>query len=190
MCIRDRVYVNPDAATRAEYRQLMDTEAALTAGLGGLRDLPAETQDGYHIPLYAKAGLLTDIVAARESGAEGIGLYRTEFAYMVRESFPSEDEQCQIYRRMLAAFAPQPVVMRTLDIGGDKTLPYFTIEENNPFLGWRGMRFTLDHPEIFVTQLRAMLRANVELDNLRILFPMITTVEELDDCLLYTSRCV
>ncbi|CDH44803.1 Phosphoenolpyruvate-protein phosphotransferase PtsP [Candidatus Contendobacter odensis Run_B_J11] len=183
-----RVYVNPDPATRAEYRQLMDTEAALTVGLGKLRDLPAETQDGYHIPLYAKAGLLTDIAAARDSGAEGIGLYRTEFAYMVRESFPSEDEQYQIYRRMLAAFAPQPVVMRTLDIGGDKTLPYFTIEENNPFLGWRGMRFTLDHPEIFVTQLRAMLRANVELDNLRILFPMITTVEELDEALRLLAR--
>ena len=84
---------------------------------------------------------------------------------------------------MLAAFAPQPVVMRTLDIGGDKTLPYFQIKENNPFLGWRGMRFTLDHPDIFLTQLRAMLRANAEWNNLRILFPMITTVEEVDEAL-------
>lgn len=185
-----RVYVNPDPATRAEYRQLMVSEAELSAELGELRDLPAETQDGYHIPLYAKAGLLTDIGAARDSGAEGIGLYRTEFAFMVRESFPSEEEQCQSYRQMLAAFAPQPVVMRTLDIGGDKNLPYFVIEENNPFLGWRGMRFTLDHPEIFVTQLRAMLRANVELDNLRILFPMITTIEEVDEVLRLLTRAV
>lgn len=178
-----RVYVNPDPALRAEYRQLIDAEAELSAELEELRELPAETRDGHRIPLYAKAGLLTDIAAARACGAEGIGLYRTEFAYMVRESFPGEEEQCQIYRRMLEAFAPEPVVMRTLDIGGDKTLPYFTIDENNPFLGWRGMRFTLDRPDIFLTQLRAMLRANAGPGNLRILFPMITTVEEVDEAL-------
>jgi phosphotransferase system, enzyme I, PtsP len=178
-----RVYVNPDPALRAEYRQLIAADAELSAELEALREQPAETRDGYRIPLYAKAGLLTDIAAARACGAEGIGLYRTEFAFMVRESFPGEEEQCQIYRRMLEAFAPEPVVMRTLDIGGDKTLPYFTIDENNPFLGWRGMRFTLDHPDIFLTQLRAMLRANADLGNLRILFPMITTVEEVDEAL-------
>lgn len=178
-----RVYLNPDLALRAEYQQLITTEAALSAGLQELRALPTTTQDGYHIPLYAKAGLLTDIAAARDCGAEGIGLYRTEFAFMVRESFPSEEEQYQAYRQMLAGFAPQPVVMRTLDIGGDKTLPYFAIQENNPFLGWRGMRFTLDHPDIFLTQLRAMLRANAEWNNLRLLFPMITTVEEVDEAL-------
>ncbi len=178
-----RVYVNPDPALRAEYRQLIAADEELSAELEVLREQPAETRDGYRIPLYAKAGLLTDIAAARACGAEGIGLYRTEFAFMVRESFPGEEEQRQIYRRMLEAFAPEPVVMRTLDIGGDKTLPYFTIEENNPFLGWRGMRFTLDHPDIFLTQLRAMLRANAGLGNLRILFPMITTVEEVDEAL-------
>ncbi len=183
-----RIYVNPDPTTRAEYQQLMTAEAELSAELGALRDLPAETRDGYPIPLYAKAGLPTDIAAARKVGAEGVGLYRTEFAFMVRESFPSEDEQIQLYRQMLAAFAPHPVVMRTLDIGGDKTLPYFTIEENNPFLGWRGMRFTLDHPDIFLTQVRAMLRANAGLDNLRILFPMITTVEEVDEALRLLAR--
>ncbi|MFO1422796.1 MAG: phosphoenolpyruvate--protein phosphotransferase [Candidatus Competibacteraceae bacterium] len=183
-----RVYLNPDPASRAEYQQLMTADAELSAELGGLRDLPAETRDGYPIPLYAKAGLPTDIAAARAVGAEGIGLYRTEFAFMVRESFPSEEEQLQLYRPMLAAFAPRPVVMRTLDIGGDKTLPYFAIEENNPFLGWRGMRFTLDHPDIFLTQLRAMLRANAGLDNLRILFPMITTVEEVDEALRLLAR--
>ena len=178
-----RVYLAPDPALREEYRQLIATEAELSAELQDLRALPATTQDGHHIPLYAKAGLLTDIAAARDCGAEGIGLYRTEFAFMVRESFPSEEEQYQIYRQMLAGFAPQPVVMRTLDIGGDKTLPYFPIRENNPFLGWRGMRFTLDHPDIFLTQLRAMLRANAEWNNLQLLFPMITTVEEVDEAL-------
>ena len=185
---RGRMYLNPDPATRAEYQRIMTADAKLSAELGGLRDLPAETRDGYRIPLYAKAGLPTDVATARAVGAEGIGLYRTEFAFMVRESFPSEDEQYQLYREMLAAFAPWPVVMRTLDIGGDKTLPYFAIVENNPFLGWRGMRFTLDHPDIFLTQLRALLRANIGLDNLRILFPMITTVEEVDEALRLLAR--
>ena len=183
-----RVHLNPDATLRAEYQHLISAAAELAAELATLRDLPATTQDGHHIPLYAKAGLLSDIATAQASGAEGIGLYRTEFAFMVRESFPSEEEQAQIYRQLLAAFTPAPVVMRTLDIGGDKSLPYFSIEEKNPFLGWRGMRFTLDHPELFLTQLRAMLRASIGLNNLRILFPMITTVEEVDDALTLLAR--
>ena len=185
---RGQVYLNPDPVTLAEYQRIMTADAKLTAELGELRDLPAETRDGHRIPLYAKAGLPTDVTAARTVGAEGIGLYRTEFAFMVRESFPNEDEQYQLYREMLAAFAPWPVVMRTLDIGGDKNLPYFAIVESNPFLGWRGIRFTLDHPDIFLTQLRAMLRANAGLDNLRILFPMITTVEEVDEALRLLAR--
>jgi phosphotransferase system enzyme I (PtsP) len=183
MAIRAGFTSNPDPAVREEYQQLIAAEAELSAELNALRDQPATTRDGHPLPLYAKAGLLTDIATVRDSGAEGIGLYRTEFAFMVRESFPSEDEQYQIYRQMLAALTPRPVVMRTLDIGGDKTLPYFPIEEKNPFLGWRGMRFTLDHPEIFLTQLRAMLRANAAFNNLRILFPMITTVEEVEEAL-------
>ncbi len=178
-----RIYIEPDPAVREEYRQLIAAEAELSVELNALRDQPAVTRDGHPLSLYAKAGLLTDIATVRDSGAEGIGLYRTEFAFMVRESFPSEDEQYQIYRQMLVALAPRPVVMRTLDIGGDKALPYFSIEEKNPFLGWRGMRFTLDHPEIFLTQLRAMLRANAGPNNLRILFPMITTVEEVEEAL-------
>jgi phosphotransferase system enzyme I (PtsP) len=183
-----RVYLNPDPATSAEYQRIMTADAKLSAELGRLRDLPAETRDGHRIPLYAKAGLPADLATARAVGAEGIGLYRTEFAFMVRESFPSEEEQLAIYRPILTGFAPRPVVMRTLDIGGDKNLPYFAIAENNPFLGWRGMRFTLDHPDIFLTQLRAMLRANIGLDNLRILFPMITTVEEVDEALRLLTR--
>ncbi|MFZ1327053.1 MAG: phosphoenolpyruvate--protein phosphotransferase [Candidatus Contendobacter sp.] len=183
-----RVYINPSAVIRAEYQQIMSADAELSTELSELRDLPAVTRDGRAIPLYAKAGLPSDVVAIRAVGAEGIGLYRTEFAFMVRESFPSEEEQYDLYRPMLTAFAPQPVVMRTLDIGGDKALPYFTIKEQNPFLGWRGMRFTLDHPDIFLTQVRAMLRANAGLGNLRILFPMITTVEEVDEALQLLAR--
>ncbi|MCK7579261.1 MAG: phosphoenolpyruvate--protein phosphotransferase [Chromatiales bacterium] len=114
------------------------------------------------------------------TGAEGIGLYRTEFTFMVYESFPSEDQQYQIYRQVLESFAPQPVTMRTLDIGGDKSLPYFPVIEDNSLLGWRGIRVSLDHPEIFLTQLRAMLRANADFGNLRILFPMISSPKEVD----------
>ncbi|MBL8250899.1 MAG: phosphoenolpyruvate--protein phosphotransferase [Candidatus Competibacter sp.] len=178
-----RVFIDPDPALRAEYERRIAADAELAAGLQALRDLPAETQDGYRLPLYAKAGLLSDIAATRDCGADGIGLYRTEFAFMLRESLPSAEEQRALYREMLAAFAPQPVVIRTLDIGGDKCLPYFTIDEKNPFLGWRGMRVTLDRPDIFATQLRALVKANAGLHNLRILFPMITTVEEVDEAL-------
>ena len=183
-----RVFINPDPSLREEYRQLIAADAELSAELATLRDLPAETRDGYRLPLYAKAGLLSDIGSTRACGADGIGLYRTEFAFMLSDSFPSTDEQCALYRQMLEAFAPQPVVIRTLDIGGDKCLPYFNIAEKNPFLGWRGMRFTLDRPDIFMTQLRALLRANAGPNNLRVLFPMITTVEEVDEALRLLER--
>jgi phosphotransferase system enzyme I (PtsP) len=106
----------------------------------------------------------------------------------MRERFPSEEEQRQIYREQLEAFAPSPVTMRTLDIGGDKALPYFPIEEANPFLGWRGIRVTLDHPEILLAQVRAMLKANAGLGNLRILLPMISNVAELDEALVLLRR--
>lgn len=109
---------------------------------------------------------------------------------MLRERFPSEDEQRQIYRQQLEAFAPKPVTMRTLDIGGDKDLPYFPIEEDNPALGWRGIRITLDHPEIFMVQVRAMLKAAVGLDNLQILLPMVTTVPEVEDAVALIRRAV
>jgi phosphotransferase system enzyme I (PtsP) len=175
-----RVYIQPSASVRDEYRRLAAEEAALTKGLEGLRDLPAQTPDGARVALYVNGGLLADIPAAFDTGAEGVGLYRTEFAFMARDSFPGEDEQYRTYRKALMLFAPKPVTMRTLDVGGDKPLPYFTIEEANPFLGWRGIRVTLDHPEILLTQLRAMLRANAGLGNLRVLLPMVSKMVEVD----------
>jgi phosphotransferase system, enzyme I, PtsP len=108
--------------------------------------------------------------------------------FLLRDRFPSEEEQRAIYREQLEAFAPHTVTMRTLDIGGDKALPYFPIEEDNPFLGWRGIRVTLDHPEIFLAQLRAMIKASEGLDNLRILLPMITSVAELESSKLLIHR--
>ncbi|MFP3874544.1 MAG: phosphoenolpyruvate--protein phosphotransferase [Thiohalophilus sp.] len=178
-----RVYVAPAHAIVEEYRRLVDQEVELTEELKALRELPSETLDGEHIPLYANTGLISDVTPTRESGAEGIGLYRTEFPFMIRQRFPGEDEQRINYRQVLEAFAPRPVVLRTLDVGGDKALPYFPIEEENPFLGWRGIRITLDHPEIFLVQIRAMLLASAGLDNLNILLPMISDVSELIDSL-------
>jgi phosphotransferase system enzyme I (PtsP) len=176
-----RVYINAPATIKREYRRLLKEEQELVEGLQGLRELPAESEDGYRIPLYANTGLLSDIAPSLNSGAEGVGLYRTEFPFMIRERFPGEDSQSELYRQVLQAFHPHPVTMRTLDVGGDKALPYFPIVEDNPFLGWRGIRITLDHPEIFLTQIRAMLRANAGLGNLQLLLPMIATLDEFAD---------
>jgi phosphotransferase system enzyme I (PtsP) len=176
-----RVYINAPSTIKREYRRLLKEEQELVEGLQELRDLPAESEDGYRIPLYANTGLLSDIAPSLNSGAEGVGLYRTEFPFMIREHFPGEDSQSELYRQVLQAFHPHPVTMRTLDVGGDKALPYFPIVEDNPFLGWRGIRITLDHPEIFLTQIRAMLRANAGLGNLQLLLPMIATLDEFAD---------
>ena len=183
-----RVYVQPSPTLRTEYSRLLHEEKQLTAGLAELRDLPAITQDGLRIPLYANTGLLSDVASSLNSGAEGIGLYRTEVPFMIRQRFPSEEEQRRVYRQVLEAYAPRPVTLRTLDIGGDKELPYFPISEDNPFLGWRGIRITLDHPEIFLTQLRAMLRASTGLGNLHILLPMISSVTEVDEAITLLNR--
>ncbi len=185
---RGRVYIQPSAPVRQEFARLAREEQLLSAGLQELRHLPPQTPDGVHVPLYVNTGLLSDITPSLNSGADGIGLYRTEFPFMIRDRFPGEDEQCEIYRQALAAFAPRPVTLRTLDIGGDKALPYFPVVEDNPFLGWRGVRITLDHPEIFVTQLRAMLRAAAGLNNLQLLLPMITGVSELEECRALLDR--
>lgn len=183
-----RVYIQPSNTILNEYQRLLKEEQDLFTELIEFRDLPSETPDGVRLVLCVKAGLLADIIPARNSGADGVGLYRTEFAFMVRQTFPDEEEQYRIYREVLESFAPKPVVMRTLDVGGDKPLPYFPIEEHNPFLGWRGIRITLDHPEIFLTQLRAMLRANTGLNNLHLLLPMITGVDQVDKAIRLLER--
>lgn len=185
---RGWIYVTPSPAVRAEYERLISEEQQLAAGLEELRELPAVTLDGIHVPLYANAGLISDVIPSLRHGAEGIGLYRTEFPFMIRSRFPGEEEQRRIYRQVLEAFAPRPVTIRTLDIGGDKMLPYFPIHEENPFLGWRGIRVTLDHPELFLIQLRAILRADVGLGNVRLLLPMISTIGEVEASLRLIRR--
>jgi phosphotransferase system enzyme I (PtsP) len=173
---------------RKEFQRLQAEEAELSNELQSLIGLPAETTDGVKIPLYANTGLLTDITPSLRCGAEGVGLYRTEVPFLVRDRFPSEEEQRRTYRQVLEAFAPAPVTVRTLDVGGDKMLPYFPVEEANPFLGWRGIRIALDHPEIFLVQVRAILRANTGLGNLQLLLPMVTNVGEIDSAVGLVKR--
>ena len=177
------VHLNPPPEVKQRFQQVLDEDQALSRDLESLRDEPCVTLDGHRMPLWVNTGLIEDVGRSLEQGAEGVGLYRTEIPFLMRERFPSEEEQRQIYRNQLEAFFPKPVTMRTLDIGGDKALPYFPIEEDNPFLGWRGIRVTLDHPEIFLAQIRAMLKANAGLANLRIMLPMICSVSELDEAL-------
>lgn len=185
---RGQVYVKPTGLMLEEFERLVREEAELAAGLAELAALPAETPDGVHVPLYVNTGLLSDISPSLRSGADGVGLYRTEIPFLIRDGFPGEDEQVQIYRQVLEGFAPRPVTLRTLDVGGDKALPYFPINEDNPFLGWRGIRLMLDHPEIFLTQLRAVLRASQGLNNLRLMLPMISDVGEVDEALELIRR--
>ena len=176
---RGRVFIDPSPAVTKEYRRLVKQEGQLSARLAGLRDLEATTTDHVRVGLGLNVGLLTDIDVAANLDVDEIGLYRSEFPFMARKTFPMEEEQYETYRKILQAFAPKPVTMRTLDIGGDKPLSYFPTTEENPFLGWRGIRFTLDRPDIFLPQLRAMLRASVGLNNLRIMFPMIGQIDEI-----------
>lgn len=182
------VIPSPSALTLATYQGLQEEELILAAALETLKDEPSATADGHHITLWVNTGLRVDGMISLDRGAEGVGLYRSEIPFFLHERFPSEEEQRQIYREQLEMFAPRPVTLRTLDIGGDKALPYFPIEEANPFLGWRGIRVMLDHPEIFMVQLRAILRASEQLDNLRILLPMISNLSEVDSALALIRR--
>lgn len=176
-----QIFASPSTDLKAFFESIIEEEQELVKGLEALRDKPCETLDGHRIPLFVNTGLITDVVRSLSHGAEGIGLYRTEVPFMINERFPSEQEQKAYYREQLEAFAPAEVTMRTLDIGGDKALTYFPIVEENPFLGWRGIRVTLDHPEVFLVQIRAMIKASEGLDNLRIMLPMISNVAEIEE---------
>lgn len=176
-----QVLISPAKSVFSEYKKLALEEEALNQSLVSLRDKEAETVDHYKISLQVNTGLAMDAGLSMSVGAEGVGLYRSEVPFMSRDRFPSEDEQTIIYRQTLKAFAPSCVTMRTLDIGGDKILPYFPITEENPYLGWRGIRVTLDHPDVFLVQVRAMMRASEGLHNLRIMLPMVTTLSEVDE---------
>ena len=181
-------FINPDNSVLAEYSRYLEEEAAIEQDLLGLKSQPSVTTDNHQVLLMVNSGLMSDHTPSLHSGAEGVGLYRTEIPFQIRDRFPSEEEQYLIYRNVLETFEGMPVVLRTLDVGGDKPLSYFPIYEANPFLGWRGVRITLDHPEIFVTQVRAMIRANVGINNLEILLPMIGSKSEVEESLVLINR--
>ncbi len=174
-----RVYVQPQGDLRDSLLRLIQEDKAIAKELESMADEVAETTDGFKMALFANTGLQSDINPTLAAQADGIGLFRTEVPFQMREQFPGEEEQEGIYRETLTAFHPRPVVIRTLDVGGDKMLKYFPVVEENPFLGWRGIRISLDHPDIFITQIRAMLKANRDLGNMQIMLPMISGMAEL-----------
>jgi phosphotransferase system enzyme I (PtsP) len=173
------VFVNPDTKVMEEYERLHRDYHSKKRELEELREKPAVTVDGARVFLRANIGLLSDIRIAQANGAEGVGLYRTEFPYMARSSFPTRNEQYVLYRKILEGFDGLPVTFRTLDIGGDKGLPYFSYpKEDNPFMGWRSIRFSLEREDIFREQLAAVLMASVH-GTANLMFPMVSSVDEI-----------
>ncbi|MBE1444497.1 phosphoenolpyruvate--protein phosphotransferase [Paenibacillus sp. OAS669] len=175
-----QVYINPESAIIKEYKAKQIRFAARRAELKKYDGQPSRTADGHRVELVANIGNAQDALAAKQSGAEGIGLYRTEFLYMGRQQFPTEQEQFQAYKVAAEIFGKdQPVIIRTLDIGGDKELPYLDLpKEANPFLGYRAIRMCLEETELFKTQLRAIVKASAY-GNIKLMFPMIATLQEL-----------
>jgi phosphotransferase system enzyme I (PtsP) len=173
------VFVNPSVEVVREYERLDREYRAFNRELESLRDLPAETRDGRRVALYANIGLVADLGLAMRHGAEGVGLYRTELSFLTYREFPSEEEQVQLYARVVRAMDGRPVTIRTLDVGADKYPSYLRMpREDNPFLGWRSIRISLEMADLFKQQLRAILRTAAA-GRVRILFPMISSVEEI-----------
>jgi len=182
--------LDPTAETVAQYAKIETRRAKVTAKLKELRETTSTTRDGRHIVLSANIELPEDVDAVEANGAEGIGLYRTEFLYLNRTTLPTEEEQYRTYRKVAERVSPDPLIIRTFDLGGDKLAPG-TVDigdELNPFLGWRAIRFCLENVEIFKTQLRAILRASA-VGNVKIMFPMISGVDELRRATAVLEEC-
>ncbi len=176
--VNNKVYVNPSESELEELKAVQAQYLGDKHELAKLKDLPAITLDGHQVEVCANIGTVRDVAGAERNGAEGVGLYRTEFLFMDRDSLPTEEEQFQAYKAVAEAVGSQAVIVRTMDIGGDKDLPYMNLpKEENPFLGWRAIRIAMDRKEILHAQLRAILRASA-FGKLRIMFPMIISVEE------------
>lgn len=181
--------VDPTQETLERYKQIQSRRAKVAAQLKKLRETTSTTRDGRHIFLSANIELPEDVDAVAANGAEGIGLYRTEFLYLNRETLPTEEEQYEIYRNVAERVRPNPLIIRTLDLGGDKLAGAVEIgDELNPFLGWRAIRFCLENQEIFKTQLRAILRAST-VGNVKIMFPMISGLDELRRAMAVLEEC-
>jgi len=176
--VNNSIYINPTSEKIDELKAIQTQYVTEKNDLAKLKDLPAITLDGHQVEVCANIGTVRDVAGAERNGAEGVGLYRTEFLFMDRESLPTEEEQFQAYKAVAEAMGSQAVIVRTMDIGGDKDLPYMNLpKEDNPFLGWRAIRIAMDRPEILHAQLRAILRASA-FGKLRIMFPMVISVEE------------
>lgn len=176
--LNNQVYVNPPQDKIEELKALHNQYVLEKTELAKLKDLPAITLDGHQVEVCANIGTVRDIAGAERNGAEGVGLYRTEFLFMDRDSLPTEEEQFQAYKAVAEALSTGSIIVRTMDIGGDKDLPYMNLpKEDNPFLGWRAIRIGLVRKEMLHAQLRAILRASA-FGKLRIMYPMIISVEE------------
>jgi phosphotransferase system enzyme I (PtsP) len=182
------VYLNPTPDVITEFEK----QKPLFESLLHNKELIAKdvfTRDGLRVNLMANINLLSDLSLARECRSDGIGLYRTEFPFIIRTDFPTEEEQYVIYRKLVLGMPDKPITFRTLDIGGDKLLTYYAMNEHNPFLGFRSIRFSLKHPEVFIQQIRAILRAGVNA-SIRIMFPMISSIDELIAAKGIVSQCL
>ena len=172
--------VDPTPETLAQYGEIESRRVKVEKQLEELRETKSTTRDGRHVVLSANIELPQDVDAVGVNGAEGIGLYRTEFLYLNRDTLPDEEEQFEVYRKVAEKVAPDPLIIRTFDLGGDKVASGVAdvVDEMNPFLGWRAVRFCLDNIDMFKAQLRAILRASV-VGNIKVMFPMISGLEEL-----------
>ncbi|MGL4860314.1 MAG: phosphoenolpyruvate--protein phosphotransferase, partial [Enterobacteriaceae bacterium] len=180
--------VDPEPILVREYQRRVNQEQQLTRLAEDDIDQPALLSSGERITILLNAGLSMEHEQLLNAQVDGVGLYRTELPFMLQSGFPSEEEQVIHYREMLTLFPDRPVTLRTLDIGADKQLPYMPLNEENPSLGWRGIRITLDQPDLFMAQVRAMLRAHADTGNLQILLPMVTSVEEIDSARTLLDR--
>ena len=184
------VFVNPTPERLDEYRKRAKNQEQILRGLGTLRDKPPETRDGYLVPISANIELLEELEAVGARGAKGIGLFRTEFLFLGTETLPSEDDQFESYVRAAKSQYPAPVVIRTLDLGADKLPANFeAFDELNPFLGDRAIRLCLSRPQLFKSQLRAILRASVH-DNIRMMYPMVSCVQEVVQANAMLRECM
>lgn len=176
--INNKIYINPNDKTIEQLKSVQNQFIADKEELAKLKDLPAITLDGHQVEVCANIGTVRDIAGAERNGYEGVGLYRTEFLFMDRDAYPNEEEQFKAYKEVAESTNGLAVIVRTMDIGGDKDVPYMHLpKEENPFLGWRAIRICMDKKEILHAQLRAILRASA-FGKLRIMFPMIISVEE------------
>lgn len=183
------LFVDPDEETLQKYKKMAQEQEHTKKLLAQYKEKKTQTKDGHQVELASNIGNPKDAENADKNGAEGVGLYRTEFLYMDRDNLPSEDEQYEAYRAVLEKMGERPVVIRTLDIGGDKKLPYLQLpDEMNPFLGYRAVRICLDQTDLFKTQLRALLRASVH-GNLKIMYPMISSLEEVRSANAILDEC-